>query len=100
MSFYAYMLRCADGRYYVGHAEDLELRFAQHQAGAFRSCYTYHRRPVELVWSDYFQTRYEALVVERKLKGWSRAKKTAMIAGDWELISELARNRMDRKGGA
>jgi putative endonuclease len=90
------MLRCSDGRYYVGHTEDLELRFAQHESGAFKSCYTYHRRPVKLVWSDHFQTRYEALVIERKLKGWSRAKKTALIAGDWELISELARNRMAR----
>ncbi len=58
--------------------------------------YTLHRRPVELVWSDYFQTRYEALVVERQLKGWSRAKKAALVVGDWELISELARNRSER----
>ncbi len=89
------MLKCSDGRYYVGHTDNLELRLSQHNSGAYRG-YTLHRRPVELVWSDYFQTRYEALVVERQLKGWSRAKKAALVEGNWELISELARSRSDR----
>ena len=89
------MLCCSDGRYYVGHTDNLELRIGQHQSGFYRG-YTLHRRPVVLVWSEYFQTRYEALTIERKLKGWSKAKKVALVTGDWVLISELAQNRMDQ----
>jgi predicted GIY-YIG superfamily endonuclease len=92
MSFYAYLLRCSDGSYYAGHTDDLEHRFAQHQGGVLGG-YTAKRRPVMLVWSDSFQTREDAFACERKLKGWSRAKKEALIAGDWVRVSELARNR-------
>ena len=90
MAFFAYLLLCRDGSYYAGHTDDLELRFAQHQSGALGG-YTARRLPVVLVWSDSFQTRDDAFAVERKLKGWSRAKKEALIAGDWELISRLSR---------
>ena len=97
MAFWTYMLRCADGKYYVGHTDNLEVRIGQHQSGYFGG-YTLRRRPVELVWSEYFQTRYEALSAERQIKGWSRAKKEALIAGDWDLVSQLARNRHDGEG--
>jgi len=92
MAFYAYLLRCNDGSYYAGHTDNLEQRFAQHQSGALGGD-TARRRPVSLVWSDSFQTRDCAFAVERKLKGWSRAKKEALIAGDLELVSQLARSR-------
>ena len=98
MAFYAYLLRCNDGSYYAGHTDNLELRFAQHQSGALGG-YTARRRPVVLVWSDSFQTRDDAFAVERKLKGWSRAKKEALVAGDWELVSRLARSRAGRSEG-
>ena len=92
MSFHAYLLRCADGSYYAGHTDDIDCRIAQHAEGTFGG-YTARRRPVELVWAGDFPTREEAFVFERRLKGWSRAKKEALIAGDWDRISELARNR-------
>ena len=92
MAFWTYMLRCADGKYYAGHTDNLEVRIGQHQSGLLGG-YTLHRRPVELVWSEYFQTRYEALAAERQIKGWSRAKKEALIAGDWDTISRLARKK-------
>ena len=98
MPFYAYMLHCRDGSYYVGHTEDLELRILQHNEGSLCG-YTARRRPVTLVWSDMFITRDDAFWIERKLKGWSRAKKEALIAGDWELISKLARGRTVRRDG-
>ena len=99
MSFYAYMLRCRDGSYYVGHTDNIELRLAQHNDGTFEG-YTSRRRPVTLVWCDMFMTRDDAFWIERKLKGWSRAKKEALISGDWELIKVLARNRMGGKVSA
>lgn len=65
---------------------------AQHQTGATGG-YTAPRRPVTLVWSETFPTRDEAFAAERRIKGWSRAKKEALIAGDWDRLRMLARNR-------
>jgi predicted GIY-YIG superfamily endonuclease len=90
--FYVYMLRCADGSYYVGHTDDLELRIAKHHEGTY-ACYTHERRPVELVFAAEFSTRVEALERERQLKGWTRAKKEALIRNDWDAIHRLARCR-------
>ena len=92
MAFYTYLLRCSDDSYYAGHTDNLEVRLAQHQSGALGG-YTAKRRPVTLLWSDAFQTRDDAFAAERKLKGWSRAKKEALIAGDWARVSQLARKR-------
>ena len=89
MAFHAYLVRCNDGSNYADHTDELEQRIAQHQTGALGG-YTAKRLPVVLVWSESFQTRDDAFAIERKLKGWSRAKKEALIAGDWELISQLA----------
>jgi len=92
VSFWVYMLRCSDGSYYTGHSDDLERRIAQHVAGEIPSCYTFGRRPVDCVYTQEFSTREEALASERQIKGWSRKKKEAMIRGDWEEVSRLARS--------
>lgn len=92
MTFYAYIVLCNDGSYYAGHTDDLDMRIAQHQAGSLGG-YTAKRLLVKLVWSDSFPSRDEAFAAERRIKGWSRAKKKALIAGDWGLISNLARAR-------
>ena len=94
MTFAAYMLRCADGSYYLGHTDDLERRVAEHQSGAIPG-YTHDRRPLELVWSETFDSRDEALAAERQIKGWSRAKKEALIRGDWDAVSLLSRKSFD-----
>jgi tRNA/rRNA methyltransferase len=90
VAFYTYLLRCSDNSYYAGHTEDIEVRFAQHQDGTYLG-YTHKRRPVELVWVGDFPTRYEALEFETRIRGWGRAKKEALIARDWDRISQLAR---------
>ncbi|PTD18321.1 TrmH family RNA methyltransferase [Sphingomonas fennica] len=90
MTFHTYLLRCSDGSYYVGHTDDLDTRLAQHQSGGIPG-YTANRRPVELVWSESFADRDQAFAVEQQIKGWSRAKKEALIRGDWEAIRMLAR---------
>jgi len=89
VSFWAYMLRCADGSYYVGHTDDLQARFGAHQSGLIEG-YTQTRRPVLLVWQQEFADRDEAFRAERQIKGWSRAKKEALIQGDWEAIHVLS----------
>ena len=95
MQFWVYMLRCRDGAYYVGHTDTPEIRMAQHYAGQ-GSDWTKRRLPVELVWADNTSSREEALMFERRLKGWTRAKKEALIAGDWDRISFLARPPHER----
>ena len=92
MAFTTYLLRCNDGSYYAGHTDNLEYRLAQHQTGALGG-YTAKRLPVTLVWSDNFPTRDEAFAAEHQIKGWGRAKKEALIVGDWDLISRLARKK-------
>ena len=96
MGFWAYMLHCADRSFYVGHTDDLDARIGAHQSGLIPG-YTSKRLPVTLVWSDEFPSRYEALEAERRIKGWSRAKKLALIRGDWSLISDLARNSKEKE---
>ena len=92
LPFFAYMLRCADQTYYVGHSDELERRIAEHGFGQIPG-YTATRLPVELVWSETFPSRIEALSAERQIKGWSRAKKEALIGGDWAAVQRLARRR-------
>jgi predicted GIY-YIG superfamily endonuclease len=94
--FFAYVLVCADGSFYVGHTDDLETRLSQHQAG--RGCaWTASRLPVRLVWFQEFSTRDEAKETERRLKGWSRAKKAALIQGDFDLLRRLSSRTKNRK---
>ena len=86
------MLHCRGGYFYTGHAEDLESRVAEHKAGRVQGFASDHL-PVELVWSEEFPSRYEALAAERRIKGWSRAKKMALVRGDWAGISALAKGK-------
>jgi predicted GIY-YIG superfamily endonuclease len=92
MSFFVYILRCADGSYYVGHTDDLETRLAAHQSGEIAG-YTYSRRPVQLVFQEEFPSREDAFLRERQLKGWSRRKKEALIRGDWDSLGRLSHAR-------
>ncbi len=86
-----YMLRCADGSFYTGVTRrPLEERVREHESGAVAG-YTQSRRPVELVWSEEFQWAADAIAMERRVKGWSRRKKRALAAGDWEALKRAAK---------
>ena len=90
--FYVYMLRCSDESLYVGHTDDIDERMRQHDAGKV-AAYTSSRRPLQLIHVAEFESRYEALTMERKLKGWSRAKKLAYTLGDWRSVGVLAKGK-------
>jgi predicted GIY-YIG superfamily endonuclease len=92
MAFWVYIVRCADDSYYTGHTDNLERRIGEHITGAIAGCYTFKRRPIELVFSQEFTTREEALASEQRIKGWSRKKKEAMMRGDWGEVSRLAKS--------
>lgn len=91
MSFWVYILRCADNSYYTGHTDELGKRIGEHQNGLCDS-YTAKRLPVELVFSQEFSTREEALTAEQQIKGWGRKKKEAMMCGNWVEVSRLAKS--------
>lgn len=90
-SYYVYILKCADNSYYTGITSNLEHRIALHQEGHDPDSYTYSRRPVEIVFADYFLDPKAAISFEKQIKGWSRAKKEALIAGNWDKIRFLAK---------
>jgi putative endonuclease len=90
---YLYILLCADGRLYVGTTRtSLEMRLAQHNDGTFDG-YTLTRRPVKLVYSEWFERITDAIENERRLKKWSRAKKEALIRGDLDALQALSARR-------
>jgi len=90
---WVYILRCADGKYYTGsyRGEDIDTRVAEHNMGAYPKAYTHSRRPVELMWAESFQWASDAIDAERSIKGWSRAKKEALIRGDYEALPGLSK---------
>ncbi|WP_420146033.1 GIY-YIG nuclease family protein [Sphingobium sp.] len=94
MAFHAYRLKCSDGSFYAGHADNLELRITSHPQGE-ASAYTAPRRPLSPVWCEVFGTREHALAAERRVKGWTRAKKQALIDGDWDWLRKLSRHRQN-----
>ncbi len=96
MSFFVYILRCSDNSFYVGHTDDLDKRIAEHKSGAFENSYTETRMPLTLVYAQELPTRDEALQREMQLKGWSRKKKEALIAGEWNELVRLARGKAHR----
>lgn len=90
MAAYVYILRCSDGKYYVGSTRgSLERRIAQHNAGTFGG-FTSNRRPVELIHCEEFDRIPDAIAAERRLKGWSRAKKEAYMRCDMDALATLA----------
>ncbi|GAA1235439.1 hypothetical protein GCM10009633_05620 [Janibacter melonis] len=95
---HVYMLRCADGSYYVGSTRDLQKRLQQHATG-LGSRYTSSRMPVELVWSQETETIPQAYALEKQVQGWSRAKREALIADQWDVIVERSRRRGGRPPG-
>ena len=91
MNSYVYMLRCADGSYYVGKTDrPLAERIGDHEVG-LGGGYTAARLPVTLVWSQDFDRFSDAVAAERQIKGWRRAKKEALIRGEWERLPALAK---------
>jgi putative endonuclease len=79
MPYAIYILKCSDGTYYTGLTKELEARIHQHKMGVYPESYR------------------EAFQWERKIKGWSRAKKEALISGDIEGIHEIVKKERKRR---
>lgn len=87
---YVYILLCADESYYTGVTNDLDRRIAEHNEGISGTAYTFKRRPVKLAYHEVFTDPTIAINFEKKIKGWSRAKKLALIEGRYNDLPELA----------
>jgi putative endonuclease len=90
---HAYIVQCSDGSYYVGSTTNLDMRLGQHNSDEFGPLYTRRRRPVVLVWSGWFDSVAEAFAYEKRVQGWSRAKREALIRGDLGALPDLSRRK-------
>ena len=98
MPYVVYILECSDGSYYTGSAADISRRLWEHETGALSSAYTYSRRPVKLVWNSEVVERYsDALRFESQIKGWSRAKKEALIRGNYEAVHDVVKHERKQR---
>lgn len=86
---YMYILECCDGSYYTGSTWNLEKRLFEHQSG-IGAMHTAKRLPVRLVFCEEFERVDEAFYREKQVQGWSRKKKQALIAGDFNALHQLA----------
>ena len=94
-AIWVYVLRCADGSYYTGsyRGADIRTRVGEHNTRKYLNAYTGKRLPVDLVWASAFDSITQAISFERQIKGWSRAKKEALIRGDYDALPALSRSR-------
>ncbi|MFY0715064.1 GIY-YIG nuclease family protein [Seonamhaeicola sp. NFXS20] len=91
-SFFVYIVKCKDDSFYTGFTNNLDRRLYEHNAGIDKNAYTYKRRPVALVWYEMFTDPSQAIMFEKKIKGWSRRKKQALIDGDWNRLVRYSKN--------
>ena len=88
--FYVYIVKCRDDSYYTGITNDIERRLEEHNFGESPDSYTVIRRPVKLVFVETFNDFAIAEQWEKRLKGWSRRKKEALIESNWEKLKEYS----------
>jgi putative endonuclease len=90
-TYYVYILKCSDKTYYTGFTSNLSKRFEQHQDGKHVDSYTYKRRPLSLEFYAEFKMVSIAIATEKQIKKWSKAKKEALISGEFERLPNLAK---------
>jgi len=95
-TFFVYILKCSDNSYYTGITSNLDLRLQHHQAGLKKDSYTFSRRPVEVVFYAEFTDPNDAIAIEKRIKGWSRKKKEALINEDFDTLVYLSNCKKDK----
>ncbi|TDU43177.1 putative endonuclease [Gelidibacter sediminis] len=91
--YYLYILKCSDETYYTGFTSNLEQRFMEHQSGKYKESYTYNRRPLILAFYQEFVDPNQAIMIEKQIKKWSKAKKEALIDNEFEKLPNLAKKK-------
>jgi len=88
--YFVYIVQCADGLYYTGVTNDLNRRIGEHNSGLIEG-FTSKRLPVRLVYHQSFKNVLDAVAAEKQIKGWSRKKKEALKAGNFEDLPFLSK---------
>lgn len=90
---YVYILKCADGLAYTGIANNISRRFEEHQKGSNKNCFTYKRRPLELIFQQEFNEAKQAIFFEKKIKNWSAKKKLALAYKEYDMLQIVSECR-------
>jgi putative endonuclease len=92
-TYVVYILECSDDSFYTGITGNFDKRIMQHETGYFKQCYTFKKRPLAIKYYVAFTDVIQAILFEKKLKGWTRAKKIALIQNDFDNLQILAECR-------
>jgi putative endonuclease len=98
-SFYVYILQCSNSSYYTGVTNDIERRLYEHQEGLIERCYTHNKRPVKLMHIEEFTDIVEAISREKQIKSWTKQKKKALIAGNYQKLVKLSKSHPSTSSG-
>ena len=91
--YYIYILICSDNSYYTGITNNIDKRLIEHNNNLDKRSYTFSRRPVKIVYQETFQNPNDAIKWEKRIKGWSRKKKEALISGSFEELKKLSNKK-------
>lgn len=92
-TYYIYILKCSDGLTYTGFTNNISRRLEEHQRGSNKNCFTFKRRPIELIFQQEFNDVNQAIYFEKKLKNWSGKKKIALANGEYDMLQILSECR-------
>jgi len=92
-TYFVYILECTNEFLYIGITNNIERRVQEHSEGLNQNCYTYNRKPVELIFKQEFNDVNQAIYFEKKIKKWSRKKKLALANNDFDLLKILSECR-------
>ena len=92
---YVYIIKCSDDSYYTGITSNLQKRINEHKIGLQKDSYTYSRRPLKMVFYAEFTDINLAIKTEKQIKNWSRAKKEALINGEFDKLPNLAKKNFN-----
>lgn len=76
--YYIYLILCENKSIYTGITDNIDRRFTEHKSGN-GGWYTKIHRPKEILYTEKFSTKIEALKREKQIKGWRREKKLNLI---------------------
>lgn len=90
MSYFVYIIRTQNNKLYIGHTNNLSRRELEHKTNHHGAKFLEdNKSTLKLVYTEKFSSRSDAMKREKQFKGWTRAKKEALISGNLELLKKL-----------
>lgn len=91
--YYVYILICSGNSYYTGITNNIDKKLNEHNHNLDKKSYTYSRRPVKIVYHEAFQNPNDAIMWEKRIKGWSRKKKETLINRDFDELKKISNQK-------